>query len=333
MRNIIILVFLLICSITCGQKVYAQEPPPEDEDVKDIFAVKEDAVTKINSIVQRIYDQALAAKEKSKELADFEAKCLGKNDNGFLTITYETQVASAGGKTTLYAFKLDVEPLENKTYKSHDGYFRYPMPALDLQFSGYVIKHPLRRQFDLEMVLDKYTNELADYQQQFLPLRFVIVPQQNVYRVHEPIRFQAVLANVSQANMLVKGLSEETLFFTLNNAFWGTSPDGVEETLSPKQLRQRQREEARQARAEARAAQKNAREIERRLKKGLGLPTEIGKKTHVKDKIILRAQEALTIDFIGEGYKRAQDVEIRGIYLESIKGLKPTGKFTLKIVE
>ncbi len=330
MRSLFIIFSLIFVSLNAGINVYAQDQAPE---AKDLFAPVENTTTKINSIVQRIYDQAITVKEKSKELVDFDEKCLVKNQDGFLTLTYETQIPSAGGKTTPYAFKLDVESITAKTYTSHQGYFNYPMPLLDLQFSGYVVKHPLRRQFDVAALVDKLGEELADYQQQFLPLRFMIVPEESTYHIGEPIRFKAVLANVSKTNILVKGLSEETLFFTLNHAFWGTYPDGEPEILSPKQIRQRQRQEDRQARAEAREAQRKARDIERRLKKNMGLPTTIGKQTYVKDKIILRAEEALSVDFTGEGYKRAQDVEIRGIYLESTKGLKPTAKVILKIVE
>ncbi len=332
MRRIIKIFFIVSALIL---SVFGAELCAQDQEVgsKDLFALSEDVHTKINSVVQKIYDRAIASKDKLKELADFDEKSIVKNERGFLTLSYETQVASAGNKTTPYVFKLDVEPINAKTYKSHPGYFNYPMPLLDLQFSGYVVKHPLRRQFDLVAVLDQLSDELADYQQQFLPLRLMIIPEQTTYRVREPIRFKAVLVNVSKINILVKGLSEETLFFTLNRTFWGTYPYGPEEVLTPKEIRARQRAEAKAARAEAKEERLKQREIARRLKNNLGLPTIIGQQSHLKDKIILRPDEALAVDFTGDGYKRAQDIEIRGIYLESTKGLKPTTKVILKIIE
>lgn len=110
-------------------------------------------------------------------MADFDEKCLVKNEAGFLTITYETRLPSAGGKTSLYAFKLDVEPITATTYVKFNGYFNFDLPLLNLQFSGYIVKHPLRRQFDVVPVLDEFVNEIEDYQQQFLPLRFFIIPE------------------------------------------------------------------------------------------------------------------------------------------------------------
>ena len=70
-----------------------------------------------------------------------------------------------------------------------------------------------------------------------------------------------------------------------------------------------------------------------RVEKKAGQQTIPGPRTHVGDKLILHAGEALAIDFTGEGYKRAQDVEIRGIYQLNVQGLRPTGKVTLTIVD
>lgn len=321
----IIVVFFSICMFCISGNIiaYAQDQNIEDADE---LTVDQDSIDKINDIVQRIYDEIIVAKSRWKELSDFDEKCLTKNEAGFLTITYEAHIPSAGGKTSLYAFKLDVEPIVAKTYVEYNGYFNFDVPLLDLQFSGYVIKHPLRRQFDLETTLNKFSEELADYQQQFMPLRFFIIPEENVYHVKEPIYFKVILANTSKHNILVNELNKTTLYFTLNNAVWGTSDGDVVRPLSAKEARRQQRQQER-------ASREKARDVRRRLKNNQGLPTLLGEQTEADGRLILKAEQALTVNFVGEGYDKAQDIEIRGIYQLNIKGLKPTAKAVLKIVE
>ena len=282
-----------------------------------------EALLKINTVVQEVYDGIIAAKLKFKELASFDAKNLSKNENGFLTITYEIEIPSSGGTTFPYKFKLDVEPIKAKTYVSHNGYFNYTMPLLDLQFSGYMIKHPLRRQFDIKTLLDRFAEVMADYQQQYMPLRFMILPEKDIYKIREPIRFKVILANVSSHNILVKGLGESSLYFTLNRDVWGTQSGEVKtvEALTPFQQAIRDQEAVAQQLRSMFGGSSS------------GESTVLGKRTKVGDQTILRSNEALTIDFVGEGYKKAQDVEIRGIYQLNVKGLRPTGHTTLKIVE
>jgi hypothetical protein len=323
MRIIVIFLSLSLFCMTGNVITYAQDQNIEDADE---LTVDQNPIDKINDIVQRIYDEIIIAKARWKELTDFDEKCLTKNEAGFLTITYEAHIPSAGGKTSLYAFKLDVEPISAKTYVQYNGYYNFNMPLLDLQFAGYVIKHPLRRQFDLETTLNKFSQELADYQQQFMPLRFFIIPENDVYHIGEPIYFKVILANTSKYNILVNELNKSTLYFTLNNAVWGTSDGDVVRPLSAKEARRLQRQQDREARAKQR-------DVRRRLKYNQGLPTSLGEQTEADGRLILKAEQALTVNFVGEGYDKAQDIEIRGIYQLNIKGLKPTAKAVLKIVE
>lgn len=294
-------------------------------DVQDINDVKP-AAQIINEVIKKIYDRIIASKEKYKELAAFDEKCLTMSPGGFLSLHYETEVPSRS-ETYPFIFKIDVEPLKTPTAKAmaDQGYFDYALPLLNLQFSGYVVKHPLRRQFNIQSILEEYAEELVDYQQQFMPLRFMIIAEEKSFKVNKPIYFKVVLINTSEHNILVKSLGKETLFFTLNRSVWGTQ-FGEAQVLSP-------REKARQDRAQQAAQRAQMRELLRRQRKNQGGQTIIGPRTHVGDKTILHVGEALAIDFSGEGYKRAQDVEIRGIYQLNVKGLRPTGKVTIKIVD
>lgn len=303
------------------------EPVDEAEDIQDKQRDSDDdkkVNDKVNEVIKKIYDQIIAGKVRYKELAAFDEKCMTMDPNGFLTIKYETEVPAPRGETYPYAFKLVVEPLRSEKAPKiilKDGQFEYALPFLDLQFFGYVVKHPIRRQFDFQAVFERAAEELIDYQQQFLPLRFMIIVEEKSFNTNQPIKFKVVLANASEHNILVKGLGQETLFFTLNNAVWGTNA-GQAEVLSPREKQRQERQKQAQLRAFLRAQ-----------RKGQGLTTVVGKRTKVGEQIILREGEALVIDFVGEGYRRAQDVEIRGIYQMNVKGLRPTAKVTVKIVK
>lgn len=298
----------------------------ENEAREELSDSTEKFFEKVNDSVQKIYDNIVAVKEKYKELSAFDANCLSRNEAGFLKITYETQIPAGGGKTAPYGFTVEVLPIKKKTYSDQLGYFYYPLPMLELKFAGFVNKHPYRRQFDPQIMIDKLVEDLSDYQQQFMPLRFYIIPEKEIYKVNEPIRFKAVLANVSKQNMLVKKLSRDTLYFTLNDNFWGTQQgDVVNDTRSAREIAREQRQLQREARAKAR-------EEARRLRRGEGMQTIRGKITQVGDNPILRADEALAVNFVGEGYKKPQEVAIRGTYQLNVKGLKPTNRIILKIV-
>jgi hypothetical protein len=295
----------------------------EDDDAKD----KDDAkkvVDKVNEVIQKIYDRIIASKARYNELAGFDEKCLTKDESGFLSLRYESQTPSSRGETYPFVFRIGVEPQKGKisAEDQQQGYFDYKLPLLNLQFSGYAVKHPLRRQFDIQKVLEECAEDLVDYQQQFMPLRFMIIVDEKSFKVNKPIFFKVVLLNVSEHNILVKGLDKETLFFTLNNNFWGTQPGEVTQALSPREQRRQD------------AAKRTAmRRLARQRKKDVGTQTIIGRRTKVGDQIILHADEALVIDFQGEGYRRAQDVDIRGIYQLNVKGLRPTAKVKIKIVD
>lgn len=147
-----------------------------------------------------------------------------------------------------------------------------------------------------------------------------------MYHVGEPIYFKVILTNTSKYNILVNGLSKATLFFTLNNAVWGTSDGDVVEPLSAREIKKQQREQFRKLRVKER-------DVRKRLKENLGLPTLLGEQTEADGRLILKANQALTVNFVGEGYDKVQEVEIRGTYQLNIQGLKPTAKAVLRIIE
>lgn len=319
MKKIFIILFLL-CS---SSSVFAQ-PVEYDGPTRDPVVIE-----KLNTLVKSMYEAALAAQPKSRELSAFGESALTKNEFGFYKIDYEMPMAAAKTQAFPYAFGVTVVPLNDKIYQDKQGYFNYPMPFLGVQFAGYQIKHPLRRQFEISKHVDKMAEEMVDYQQQYMPLQLYLILEKETYQVGEPIRFKLALANVSKHNILVQSLGKETLFFTINDSFWGTDSGVIAE---PKPMTQIEQLRAQQ---KAMIEQQRAMVAQIRAMFGQGSAnntTERTRKTRIGDQVILRSDEALTIEFTGEGYKRAQDVKIRAVYKLNFRGLKPTTTATLKIV-
>ncbi len=302
--------FLFIPAIAWGGELFNDPIPPE-------------TIEKMNAIFKKLYDEILAEKPKYKELEGFDETALTKNQYGFYAINYATEIPSAGGRTTPYAFGLTIDNLLDKTYTKKMGYFKYPMQISNLRLSGYLVKHPLRRQFNIKPLVDKYYEDMVDDQQVNLPIKLMIVFDKDTYQVGEELNFKVVLANMSKQNVLVKGLSKDTLFFTLNREYWGTKSSMEQEKRSLTKFELlRQRQEAAMARIQAKLKKRKSQSI-----------TERGIRTKVGEQTILRGEEALTLEFVGEGYKTPQEVEIRGTYQMSIHGVRPTASTHIKIVE
>lgn len=292
--------------------------PDEEDDTPSASAV----IEKLNEVMKKIYDEAVAAKAKFREMASFDETALTKNEYGIYKIEYAMPIPEGAKNVWPFAFGVTIDKPKDKTFTEQAGYFNYPLPYLEHQISAYAVKHPLRRQFDVAALIDKLGTELVDYQQQFLPLQVYLVMEKDEYKVHEMIHFKLVLANVSKHNILVKELGEKSLFFSINDTYWGTKAGDVQETKPLSRFEARRMQQ--KARIEALRARRGRQKV---------TPTSRERKTRVGDQLILRSQEALTIDFTGDGYKRPQDVKIRVVYQLNFRGIKPTATATLKIVE
>lgn len=306
-RILLILVFILLPGFC-----HAQEDviPPER---KEFF----------NRVLRNIYDDILAAKPRYRELADFDENVLSRNKYGIYQIVYAKEIMGAGGKVSRYAFAVTIDTRKDNTFPSQEGSFVYPFPFLGFQFSGYLEKHPVRRQFDLVALLDKYlSTSIQDYQQPYMPLRLEVIPSQEVYKVKESIAFEVVVTNTSKKNILVKNLSKETLYFTINNEYWGIEQDDSIETDPKKRARQLKR----QQKAEMRLEKTEQRENRLRRK------DPRGKKTTYKGQLILYPGEALSMRFTGLGYIRPKDLNMHALYRMKVEGLNPTTALKLKVV-
>ena len=187
-----------------------------------------DAQTKeiCNQVILQIYQDILSVKSKHKELINFDERVLYENKYGIYALVYEfgPDAKTEDSRQLPYAFGVTVDKMADTTFPPRPDSFNYSFPLLGLKISGYQKKHLLRTQFDAMPAVKKYGDLLADYQQNFLPLRLELRPVQSVYHVRQDIEFQVILTNVSKRHMIVQTLGSNSLYFHLNDKFWGTSP-------------------------------------------------------------------------------------------------------------
>ena len=267
-----------------------------------------------NQVMINIYKEIASLKDKYRELSQFDKTVLYKNKLGVYAIVYKYKEKMEYPDGTVeykipYSFAVTIDRLKDKTFPERDGSFAYSFPALSLKFNGYQNKRLLRTQFNVLNVLGEQGKVLNDYQQQFLPVRLFIRPSKEVYKVDEPIDFEVFLTNVSKANLVMKELSEDTLYFSVNGKIWGAGLGGSKaKALSPKE-----------ANALALRARREGRDAElkkKRIKQGM-----------------LGPGEAFTINLQGMSFSEPQDVIVEAVYQVPLKEVYPTAVLKFKVVE
>jgi len=205
------LVFEIVCVMIFGSGAYAEPPiniPPE-------------AVEVSNQVILSIYQDIIDVKGEHSELAAFDENALFKNKNGIYAIIYEYQEANAEDP---YRFGITINNMEADDFWNEKGRFSYGFPKIKLKITGFFQKHPIRSQYDIVPNISRAGMILAEYQQEFMPLRVSIRPVQETFRVKEDIEFDVILRNVSKRHMVVKALSQDSLYILMGNRIWGTSP-------------------------------------------------------------------------------------------------------------
>lgn len=183
--------------------------------------ISDEAVKLSNQIILEMYQKILIAKDKHVELQNFGEDCLFKNDRGIFALQYQWSGEKPNDR---YAIGVTINTMRDPDFSDRNGLFRYDFPKLNLKLTGFQEKHPLRSQFDMLPIISQYRMVLTEYQQQFMPLRIFIVPAKKVFKTRENIEFEVVLKNVSKRHMVVKTLGKDSLYFLINEQFWGTDP-------------------------------------------------------------------------------------------------------------
>ena len=314
MRTWLLLAILLFCPL----RSWAVEPAAGDEE-----ALTPETIQICNQVMSDIYQHILQVRDRYKELAQFNEEAFFKNKQGIYTIAYDQveEVEAPDGsmrKKVPFSFGVTIEPTGSETFSARPGSFAYGFPALGLKFSGYQNKRLLRTQFDLIPLLGEHGQALNEYQQQFLPLQLTVRPLKEEYQVREDIEVEVVLTNVSLANIRVQDLSEDTLFFTVNGRFWGTSLWTPPQVLDDRAARRERRAERREAKVEERNKRLSKRLGGAKIKKVAGL---------------LNAGDSISLILKGESFPAPQEVEVQCTYSVLVKDVNPMATMRFKIVE
>lgn len=259
-----------------------------------------------NRVMMNIYQDILEVKEKHKELADFGEKALFKNPYDIYAIIYqfgETKPDERDPRKQPFSFGLTIDRMGNNSFPDREGVFNLGFPAMGLKFSGYQSQHLRQGQMDLLPFLKRHGDILAEYQQQFLPLRLYIQTEKDTFKVQEDILFEVVLKNVSKRNMLVDPLNETTLYFLVDNEYWGAGSPEIGKKPKPKRERT-----ARTQRPGPQLKQKG-------------------------QKIILRSGETLSLKLKGASFLIPRQVDIYAAYQMKVQDTHPEARLKINIVE
>ena len=207
-------IFIIGLVIFFSSRVYAQVPF-FDEKTKEIC----------NKVIVNIYKSILEAKDQYEELAGFDENTLYENKYGFYTISYQYQDPHLQESQEPYEFlvtitRIDDEPKRYPGFEDRHDKF----PVLDLRLSSFIKRNRQWHFYNIERPIDKNTGALYEYQQEFLPLQLVLKTAKDTFQVNERIEFEVILENRSSQSFKVKNLTEETLFFKIDNKEWGTDP-------------------------------------------------------------------------------------------------------------
>lgn len=181
-----------------------------------------------NQIMRDIFAEMKQAQPKYKELSGLSERHLSKNVEGIYALKYQyapqAESEDPFQQDLPYAVGLTIEGLEQWTFSSRKGMFNYGFPLLNLKISGYEQKHPIRTQFNIDPLVKKYGQILADEQQKLMPLQITIAPLKESFKTGEDVVVDIILKNVSKRHMYVRPLNKDTLYFLIDDQYWGTKP-------------------------------------------------------------------------------------------------------------
>ena len=188
------------------------------------FCLDSESKNLYNKVMMEIFNEILQNKGKFRELKNFDQSALTTNPYGIYTFRYKFSDGASAYKKQIFEFGLTMVGLNDKqAFGKTSSNFDLSFPLLDFRFSGYQVRTPGTRKFDLEKLVQKYGQELWDYQQKYMPYQIKLTAVKNEYKVGEEIEFKVSLKNPSQLNFKVKDLSTNTLFFLYNNKTWGAT--------------------------------------------------------------------------------------------------------------
>ncbi|MBU0467719.1 MAG: hypothetical protein KJ736_01485 [Candidatus Omnitrophica bacterium] len=170
-------------------------------------------------VMDDIFVEIVRLKIKHEELEGFTENNVSMNDYGFKAIQYEYNY-----KNRKNSFGVTIVGLNDEHFKKSQGnIFELKFPILGVKVQGYQNYIPKGKRFDIKAVTDVFGELLRERQTKYLPFQLTVEAEKKVFKTREDIVFKVTLKNTTNKIMVVKDLSQETLFFVYNNKEWGAS--------------------------------------------------------------------------------------------------------------
>ncbi len=215
MNHKIVLTLLLVVGLAIGaDAAELPEAPVLDAPIIEVY----------NAVIMDIYAAVMASKPEFKELRDFGEENLSVNPQGIYAIEYAYQPDGTDRTELPYQFAVTIDPVEAWTFPAQSDMFNYAFPILQMKISGYQRRHPLRKQFDVIPFIRRYGERISKIQQEHMPLMISVRPVADTVEVGANVEVDVVLTNVSKRHMYVAPLSDKTLYFLIDDQYWGTPP-------------------------------------------------------------------------------------------------------------
>jgi len=205
---------LILCLVFCPP-VPAQETPVIDDATREIS----------RKVILNIYRDILAVKDQHPELAGFDEDCLYENRRGIYAIVYKQKDFDMEKQRDPADFGITIDAMADETFPGRPANLNFGFPLIGVKFAGYQPLYLPQGRFDLLKFINRRGIDLSLHEQKYLPLRLGIRPLKENFRIGEPIEFEVSLENASAANIYVKKLDWNSLYFLIGERPWGTPPD------------------------------------------------------------------------------------------------------------
>lgn len=207
-RNFIVLYIVITAFLFISQPVGAE--------------IDAQTVQVVDSVIQDIFADLIKASRRYDELGSIGQDHLIRNDLGILEIQLPQKNGLDSGGSLSMQIGVKVLPFDQNPIVSED-YLTYifPYPFLEIKIVGYQFNNGKARQYPLAKTIQKYSLRVLDHQQNYMPFRMRIIPDQYQFEVGEKVGFTVRLENHATVNLSVRKISEKSLYLNIDGAEWG----------------------------------------------------------------------------------------------------------------
>ena len=175
-----------------------------------------------NRVMLAIYNDILSVKGDYDNLVDFDQHVLSKNQYGIYTIEYQHKILQGIRSGEFLNFGVTIVKPEDVNFNNYGQQaFNFGFPLLDVKFAGYQRTNRKWMKFSIQEVVQRNGDPLLEEQKKHLPLKLSLETDKKEYKIREDIQITVILENVSNKNLWIKSLDNETLYFLYANTKWG----------------------------------------------------------------------------------------------------------------